>query len=99
MDDQDSDDSGDDIVEEEVVRGGGCVISVYVIVNPYTASELVRLCLRWQDVDDQDSDDSGDDIVEEEVVRGGGCYISVCNGQPLHGVRVGQTLSQEARCE
>ena len=38
-------------------------------VNPYTASELVRLCLRRQDVDDQDSDDSGDDIVEEEVVR------------------------------
>ncbi|KAJ8298927.1 hypothetical protein KUTeg_022987 [Tegillarca granosa] len=40
-------------------------------VNPYTSSELVRLCLRKQDVDDGNSDvsDSEDLKEEEEVVR------------------------------
>jgi hypothetical protein len=39
-------------------------------VNPYTASELVRLCLRRQDVEDQStSNTSTDTDLEEEVVR------------------------------
>ncbi|KAK3101036.1 hypothetical protein FSP39_000430 [Pinctada imbricata] len=36
-------------------------------VNQYTSSELVRLCLRRQDVDDQASDASGEEEEEEEV--------------------------------
>ena len=40
-------------------------------VNPCTTSELVRLCLRKQDVDDANSDNSDEDLVNEddEVVR------------------------------
>ena len=39
-------------------------------VNPCTASELVRMCLRKQDVSDDRSDvsDESDDYSEEEVV-------------------------------
>ena len=39
-------------------------------VNPYTASELVRLCLRRQDVEDQSTSNvSADSDLDEEVVR------------------------------
>ena len=39
-------------------------------LNEYTASELVRLCLRHLDADDSDSDsDSGDMEADDEVVR------------------------------
>lgn len=38
-------------------------------VNPYTASELVRLCLRRQDVEDQSmSNLSAETDLDEEVV-------------------------------
>jgi hypothetical protein len=36
-------------------------------VNPYTTSELVRLCLRKQDVED-DTDNDGEENLEDEVV-------------------------------
>jgi len=36
-------------------------------VNPYTTSELVRLCLRKQDVED-DSDNDREENLEDEVV-------------------------------
>lgn len=38
-------------------------------VNPYTASELVRLCLRRQDVEDQSTSNlSAETDLDEEVV-------------------------------
>lgn len=40
-----------------------------IAVNPYTASELVRLCLRRQDVEDQSTSNlSAETDLEEEVV-------------------------------
>lgn len=40
-----------------------------IAVNPYTASELVRLCLRRQDVEDQSTSNlSAETDLDEEVV-------------------------------
>lgn len=52
-------------------------------VNPYTASELVRLCLRRQDVEDQSTSNlSAETDLDEEVVS---VTMVTSTAMPLYG--------------